>query len=62
MLDGCLSTGILIALVLNASLGWWWADAAAALLVAGFAVSEGIDHWRESAPHDDTPTAAPATE
>ena len=56
MLDGCLSTGILIALVLNASLGWWWADAAAALLVAGFAVNEGVDHWRESAPHDDTPT------
>jgi divalent metal cation (Fe/Co/Zn/Cd) transporter len=56
MLDGCLSTGILIALVLNAALGWWWADAAAALLVAGFAINEGIDHWRESAPHDDRPT------
>jgi divalent metal cation (Fe/Co/Zn/Cd) transporter len=52
MLDGCLSTGILIALLLNAALGWWWADAAAALLVAGFAINEGIDHWRESAPHD----------
>jgi divalent metal cation (Fe/Co/Zn/Cd) transporter len=50
-LDGCLSTGILTALVLNAVLGWWWTDAAAALLVAGFAVSEGIEHWRESAPH-----------
>ncbi len=36
-LDGCLSTGILIALVLNAWLGWWWTDAAAALLVAAFA-------------------------
>jgi divalent metal cation (Fe/Co/Zn/Cd) transporter len=51
-LDGCLSTGILTALVLNASLGWWWTDAAAALLVAGFAVNEGIEHWRESAPHE----------
>jgi divalent metal cation (Fe/Co/Zn/Cd) transporter len=50
-LDGCLSTGILTALVLNASLGWWWTDAVAALLVAGFAVKEGVDHWRESAPH-----------
>ena len=29
-LDGCLSTGILTALVLNASLGWWWTDATAA--------------------------------
>jgi divalent metal cation (Fe/Co/Zn/Cd) transporter len=50
-LDGCLSTGILVALVLNAWLGWWWTDGAAALLVAGFAVVEGIGHWRESAPH-----------
>ncbi len=52
-LDGCLSTGILIALVLNASLGWWWTDAAAALLVATFATNEGIGHWRESAPHEE---------
>jgi len=50
-LDGCLSTGILTALVLNASLGWWWTDATAALLVAGFAINEGVVHWRESAPH-----------
>jgi divalent metal cation (Fe/Co/Zn/Cd) transporter len=50
-LDGCLSTGILTALVLNASLGWWWTDAAAALLVAGFAINEGIAHWQEAAPH-----------
>jgi divalent metal cation (Fe/Co/Zn/Cd) transporter len=50
-LDGWLSTGILGALVLNAVLGWWWTDAAAALLVAGFATNEGIEHWRDSAPH-----------
>jgi divalent metal cation (Fe/Co/Zn/Cd) transporter len=50
-LDGCLSTAILLALVLNAWLGWWWTDATAALLVAAFAVNEGIGHWRESAPH-----------
>jgi divalent metal cation (Fe/Co/Zn/Cd) transporter len=51
-LDGCLSTGILAALVLNASLGWWWTDATAALLVAGFAINDGVAHWRESAPHE----------
>lgn len=51
-LDGCLSTGILVALVLNASLGWWWTDPVAALVVAAFAASEGVEHWRESAPHD----------
>ncbi len=54
-LDGCLSTGILIALVLNTWFAWWWTDAAAAFLVAGFAVNEGVDHWRNSAPHDSAP-------
>jgi divalent metal cation (Fe/Co/Zn/Cd) transporter len=54
-LDGCLSTGILIALLANTWLGWWWTDAAAALLVAGFAINEGVGHWRESAPHDASP-------
>ncbi len=58
-LDGCLSTGILIALVLNAWLGWWWTDAAAALLVAGFAITEGVGHWRESAPHEDLEDPGP---
>jgi divalent metal cation (Fe/Co/Zn/Cd) transporter len=60
-LDACLSTSILIALVLNASLGWWWTDASAALLVAGFAVNEGVEHWRESAPHRDEPDQHPVS-
>ena len=50
-LDGCLSMSILAALVLNTTLHWWWADAMAALVVAGFATSEGFRHWTESAPH-----------
>jgi divalent metal cation (Fe/Co/Zn/Cd) transporter len=54
-LDGCLSTGILTALILNAWLGWWWTDPAAAFLVAAFAVNEGVDHWRKSAPHEEGP-------
>ena len=52
-LDGCLSSGILVALVLNVWLGWWWTDGGAALLVAAFATKEGVDHWRGSAPHED---------
>jgi divalent metal cation (Fe/Co/Zn/Cd) transporter len=51
-LDGCLSSSILLALVLNAAFQWWWTDALAALAVAGFATAEGLRHWRESAPHD----------
>jgi divalent metal cation (Fe/Co/Zn/Cd) transporter len=51
MLDGCLSLGILIALVLNTTTGLWWADACAAIVVAVFALSEGTRHWRDSRPH-----------
>jgi len=47
-LDGCLASGILIALVLNAVWGIWWADPAAALLVAAFCAREAIDNWREA--------------
>lgn len=52
-LDGCLATSVLVALVLNDVLAWWWTDGIAALIVAGFAVSEGVRHWRESAPHQE---------
>jgi divalent metal cation (Fe/Co/Zn/Cd) transporter len=53
-LDSYLSSGILVALVLNAWLGWWWTDGLAALLVAGFAIRSGIVHWQSSAPHMDS--------
>ena len=47
-LDGCLATGILIALVLNAAAGLWWADPVAALLVAAACFREAIETWRAS--------------
>src|SRR5262249_45258143 len=47
-LDGCLASGILIALVLNAVWGLWWTDPAAALLVAVFCAREAVDNWREA--------------
>ena len=50
-LDGCLASSVLLALVLNDALGWWWTDAIAALMVAGFALAEGVRHWLDSAPH-----------
>ena len=50
-LDGCLSVGIVAALAANMGLGWWWADAAAAVAVAGLAIREGIESWRQGAPH-----------
>jgi len=39
------SAAALIGIGLNAWLGWWWADPAAALVIAGLAVKEGIEAW-----------------
>jgi divalent metal cation (Fe/Co/Zn/Cd) transporter len=47
-LDGCLAGGILVALVLNTVLGWWWTDPLAALLVGIIAAREARDRWREA--------------
>ena len=44
-----LSGVLLVGLVLNAALGWWWADPAVGLVVAGLAVSEGREAWRGEA-------------
>ncbi|HEY5858962.1 MAG TPA: cation transporter, partial [Actinomycetota bacterium] len=41
-----LSAAVLVGLVLNSLFGWWWADAIAGLVIAGFAVREGIEAWR----------------
>ncbi|MBN9154710.1 MAG: cation transporter [Microbacterium sp.] len=44
-----LSAAVLSGLVLNASVGWWWADAIAGLVIAIFAVREGLEAWRGDA-------------
>jgi divalent metal cation (Fe/Co/Zn/Cd) transporter len=44
------SAAALLGVGLNAWLGWWWADPAAALVIAGLAVKEGIEAWT---PDDD---------
>ena len=44
-----LSAAVLIGLLLNLWFGWWWADALAALVIAGFAIHEGIEAWRGDA-------------
>lgn len=44
-----LSAALLVGLVLNSWLGWAWADSVAALVIAGFAVREGIEAWRGDA-------------
>lgn len=44
-----LSGALLVGLLLNALLGWAWADAVAALVIAAFAVREGVEAWRGDA-------------
>ncbi|MFC7359016.1 cation diffusion facilitator family transporter [Nocardioides astragali] len=41
-----LSAVLLLGLVLNATLGWHWADSVAGLVIAVVAVKEGRDAWR----------------
>jgi divalent metal cation (Fe/Co/Zn/Cd) transporter len=41
-----LSAVLLAGLVLNATLGWSWADPLAALVIAAVAVREGLEAWR----------------
>jgi len=48
-LDGVLSVLTLTGLALNAALGWWWADPAAAFIVAIAAANEARENRREAA-------------
>ena len=40
LIDGILATAVLAGLVLNAALGWWWADPAAGYVLVYYAVRE----------------------
>jgi len=46
LLCAYLSAALLVGLGANALLGWWWADPATALVIAGVAVNEGREAWR----------------
>jgi len=46
MICAYLSIALLVGLLSNALLGWWWADPIAAFLIAGVAVKEGRASWR----------------
>lgn len=55
-----LSAVLLVGLVLNSTLGWYWADPLAALVIAAVAIKEGRDAWRLDACC--VPISAAATE
>jgi divalent metal cation (Fe/Co/Zn/Cd) transporter len=47
------SAAALIGIGLNSWLGWWWADPAAALVIAALAVREGIEAWEDEEDEED---------
>jgi divalent metal cation (Fe/Co/Zn/Cd) transporter len=49
MLCAYLSGALLIGLLANAALGWWWADPLVALAIAAVAAQEARDSWRGNA-------------
>ena len=49
------SAAALLGIGLSAWLGWWWADPAAALVIAALAVKEGLEAWEDGDPAAATP-------
>jgi len=49
MICAYLSIALLVGLLANALVGWWWADPLAALVIAGVALREGRESWRGNA-------------
>ncbi len=45
--DGILAVAVLVGLVLNAALGWWWADPAAAYVIVYYGAREAYHALRE---------------
>ncbi|MEN2741025.1 cation transporter [Microbacterium sp. X-17] len=46
LVDGILATAVLVGILLNALLGWWWADPLAGLVIVFYAVREAIHALR----------------
>jgi divalent metal cation (Fe/Co/Zn/Cd) transporter len=43
MIDGILAAAVLLGLVLNSALGWWWADPAAGYVLVYYAGREVLE-------------------
>jgi len=45
LIDALLAAAVLIGLILNAAIGWWWADPLSGLAILYFATREGLEAW-----------------
>ena len=46
LIDAYLAGAVLLGLVLNAALGWWWADPLADLVIVFYGIKEGREALR----------------
>jgi divalent metal cation (Fe/Co/Zn/Cd) transporter len=46
LICGYLAAGVLVGLLANTLLGWWWLDPVVALAIAALCVWEGVEAWR----------------
>ena len=49
LVDAYLATAVLVGVVLNRWVGWWWADPLAGLVIVYYGVREGREAWRHAA-------------
>jgi divalent metal cation (Fe/Co/Zn/Cd) transporter len=47
LIDAILAFAVLLGLLLNASIGWWWADPIAGLVIVYYGAREGVHAWNE---------------
>ena len=47
LIDAYLAGAVLLGLLFNTVLGWWWADPLAGLVIVYYGIKEGIAAWRE---------------
>jgi divalent metal cation (Fe/Co/Zn/Cd) transporter len=47
LIDALLAAAVLAGLLLNAALGWWWADPLAGLVIVYYGIREGLHAWHE---------------
>jgi divalent metal cation (Fe/Co/Zn/Cd) transporter len=49
LVDAYLAAAVLVGLLLNALLGWWWADLVAGLVIVYFGLREGLEALQSAA-------------
>ena len=48
VIDGALAAAVLLGVLLNAALGWWWADPTSALVILFYGLREARHAWTEA--------------